>query len=159
MNSLFESDEILWVQSHSPIDEPISTWWFETDVFYFANTKSTLSREDGDRTVFELAMFDIHFTYWKSRREYVEGKLQYNHNFNYHSRLRSAVEHHFKQTENDALTSPPILTPWLWRTFSLRTHTQTGRKSFMELVTRHGLNHSLQRPPNYNGHTCFPQDK
>jgi hypothetical protein len=153
MSNVFEQDEEMWAQSSTPIEVEIYPWSFGNDNLHVGNNIFKLQSLGNHRTALELAIFDIHFTYWMSRRKYIGGKLQYSHNFNYHCRLRSAIENHFRQREKDSSgwTNPEVLKPWLWRTFSLCPHTPNGRNKFKELSTRHSLKHSLRRPPHVRG--------
>jgi hypothetical protein len=92
-----------------------------------------VSREDNHRTSFELALFDIHFTYWLERTQNKSGPSN-NRNYNYHSRLRLALEQHFQAANGNLLLCPEILRPWLWRTFCRCPHTPIGRERCMELL-------------------------
>lgn len=131
MPDLFSEDDELWAQSVLQIDEPIQLWSFSSNTFYIGKMGLKTSEFEDSRTAFELGLFDVHFTYWLARFEREKG---YCRNYNYHARLRSKIETHFLRS-NSAQLSPPILTPWLWRSLVMCPHTKAGRDQFKPMLT------------------------
>jgi len=148
--NMFTSDDTLWAESDSLVSEPANPWSFSKNLFFVGSSCYQLSWTTQHNTPLELALFDLHFTFWKSKREYIDGKLEYNHSYNYHARIRSLIEQYFiTNKDGTELKSPEFLTPWLWRTYTLRQHSPTGRASFLELAKRRRL--QLDVGPKTNG--------
>jgi hypothetical protein len=132
MAYLFNEDGILWTGSEETFDhKKISSWSFSNNRFHIDQDTYDLGTEGYDLTVFELALFDLHFTYWKSILP--PGGTQ---NFNYHLQLRFLAEDQIKKGKG-RISNPPILIPWMWRTFCLCNHDLSGRGKFDNLSQRH----------------------
>lgn len=129
--NMFQEDDNLWEVSTIDITQPANTWTFSKNSLYIGSDRYKLSKRDQYRTTFELGMFDLHFNYL--RLKYEEQSCAYNHNFSYHSYLRSAIEDHVRQSKPGSdIICPPILTPWLWRTLFGYLHNRKSRKVFWD---------------------------
>jgi hypothetical protein len=138
MPDVFKLDEKLWEASSNNPDSHISRWCFSGGLFFIGDRKFPLNPVDNHLSSFELALFDLHFTYWLDRAKSSEG---FNHNFRYHAHLRSTIESHFQPPKNGQLfSSPKILIPWLWRTFCLCPHVPAGRTKFSNMANLRRIN-------------------
>jgi hypothetical protein len=149
MSNISTEDEQLWEQSHTAIQHEIKEWSFSSNYFIIGDNRYHIIDY---LTLLVLGLFDIHFTYWMS----MTSQLNYSHNYFYHTRLRSAVENHFKDSVGDSLSLPPILLPWLWRTFCLCPHTPMGRQMFQKLATKYNITvDDSSKAPTFSGSPCF----
>ena len=154
---MFTEDDILWRDSKNFPNQPQRTWKFSNTSFIIGSEEVyKLDPSDHCRTAIELALFDIHFSFWSTRVGSANGDSN-NHNHLYHSHLRFRIEEHFKTNANGGqLTSPPILLPWLWRTFTLCTHKPTGRATFENLAEKLGILPALYiKAPEFLGLQIF----
>lgn len=75
-----------------------------------------------ERTLYELALLDIHAAYWQGADQ------NYKHLFRYHNTLQYEVERQLSSQKQDIYQTPAFLKSWLCRVFVLRKHDQEGRK-------------------------------
>jgi hypothetical protein len=135
MSHCFAEDQQLWDESDTPLEHPYAIWTFSSNKLYIGDVPYSLSAEDEHRATFELGLFDVHFTHWKSRRKDKDD----NRSYFYHTRLRSALEAHFREDTSGCLVCPQILRPWLLRTFFLCPQTPKGRDEFVKIATKNKI--------------------
>jgi hypothetical protein len=148
MSNDFAKDQEFWDELTAPVDS-YSTWSFSSNMFYIGSSGFALSDDDNYRASFELGLFDVHYTYWRSR-------AQNTHSYFYHTRLRSAVEAYFNNQTGRSFICPPILQPWLWRTFCLCPQTLAGRAAAAKLMSKYEIVFDgSQRPIGHSRKTFF----
>jgi hypothetical protein len=132
MSNVFAEDDKFWDDGTAPVDHTYSPWSFDSTMFYIGSNGFNLSTDDLHRASFELALFDVHCTYLRSRSPT-------SHSHFYHTRLRSAVEASFNNQTSTAFSCPAILQPWLWRTFVLCPHTADGRIAAAKYMSKYKI--------------------
>jgi|HubBroStandDraft_6_1064221.scaffolds.fasta_scaffold509308_1 hypothetical protein len=130
-------DECLWAHSTATLDRPSDNRWSLSNGYFWVGEKPYSVHSS--ITSFELALFDTHYTYWDFAAHCTDSKESCKFIFNYHARIREAVESYFGAANESNLCSPKILSPWLWRTFCGCDHDQKGRDAFMTFAKKHGV--------------------
>lgn len=143
MSNVFTEDQMFWDERITPVQHSYSTWTFSSEKFYIGSNNYALDRTDDHRTSFVLGFFDVNFTYWKSRSHNTDD----NHVYLYYTRLRSAVEAHFDKQTSTPFGCPPILQPWLWRTFALCPETPDGRAKSRDVLLKYGVSLDSSQEP------------
>jgi hypothetical protein len=138
MSSELERDDLLWKASqadHCAFDCHEEEWKFSRHFVYIGEKSYALSSEQENQASLELALFDVHWTYWHWRARTVDqGSIPPN--FKYHNRLRQAIQNHFQECSagGKAIKRPEFLQPWIWRTFCLCHQGLAGRQTFLDIA-------------------------
>jgi hypothetical protein len=136
MATCFAEDRKLWFGS--PSSASFTPWTFSKNSLLIGKTSHQITSDGGNLIAFELALFDVHYMFWKSQAQSMNGRVEYHPNYCYHTRLRATLEDHFKGVK-EVDSCADILTPWLWRTFCFCTHTPKGHQEFIKIAKRYGI--------------------